>query len=69
VTRERDLTTEEMFRWGDCPVCEARDGEPCRAEVGFHFGQKADGSRLKTGEGVHLARIQRAPARVREVPA
>jgi hypothetical protein len=69
VARVREVPWEERIRWGVCPVCEATDGEPCHAEVGAHLGMKASGARLKTGEGVHLARLERAPMRVREVPA
>lgn len=67
--RERELSFDERARWGECPVCKAPDTEPCRAEVGIQLGTKLDGSQLKTGEGAHLARLQRAPYRVREVPA
>jgi hypothetical protein len=67
--RTRVLTFEERIRWGDCPICEAKDGEPCHAEVGLQLGTRADGSRIPTGAGVHLGRLERAPIRVREVPA
>jgi hypothetical protein len=66
--RERDLTWDERSKWGRCPVCGAGDRIPCVAEVGVHLGRKADGGWLKTGEGVHLARLSAAPVRVREVP-
>ena len=59
----RELTTEERFVWGDCSVCKAPHGQPCHAEVGIQLG-----TRLETGEGVHLARLQGAPLKVREVP-
>lgn len=70
----RELTQRERFIWGMCPVCKAVHGEPCHAEpchaeVGMQLGAKLDGSRMQTGEGVHLARLQRAPYSVREVPA
>lgn len=67
--RERELSFEERMRWGDCPACEVPDGEPCHAEIGVHLGIKVDGSRMRTGEGVHMGRLARAPFRVKEVPA
>lgn len=67
--RERDTTQAERFTWGDCPVCKAADGEHCHADVGLQLGQKVDGSRMKDGEGVHVARLQAAPKRVRLVAA
>lgn len=67
--RVRELSFAERARWGVCPVCSQPDGEPCASEVGVHLSVKADGSRLKTGEGAHAARLMRAPQRVREVPA
>lgn len=67
--RERDLTYEEQATWGECPVCHAKDGEWCYAEVGFQVGVKVGGGRMQTGEGVHLARMRNAPERVKLVPA
>lgn len=69
MPRERDLSFDERSRWGECPVCKAPDGEHCRADVGVQLGHKPDGSRMRDGEGTHLARLQAAPHRVREVPA
>lgn len=69
MSRERELTLDEQMRWGECPVCEAADGEPCRANVGLQVGVRLDGRRMRDGEGVHLRRLQWAPQRVREVPA
>lgn len=68
MARERELTWEERIRWGKCFVCSAEDGEFCHSEVGLTLGQKTDGSRLKTGEGAHIGRLNNAPTRVREVP-
>lgn len=67
--RERDLSFEERARWGECPICQAPDGWPCCADVGFQFGVKANGDRMQAGDGAHLGRLQRAPFRVREVAA
>lgn len=67
--RERELTFDERARWGDCPVCKAPDGEPCCADVGMQLGVRVDGRRMRDGEGVHVGRLQKAPFRVREVPA
>lgn len=53
--------------WGECPVCHAKHGEACRAEVGVHFGVKADGSAMQTGEGAHMVRLSNAPRRVQLV--
>lgn len=67
MARERGLTIGERMQWGDCPVCEAKDGESCHADVGLQLGVRADGRRMRDGEGVHMGRLQRAPMRVREV--
>lgn len=67
MSRERELTLDDRARWGDCPVCQAKDGEYCHADVGVQMGQHVDGSRMKDGEGAHLARLQKAPSVVREV--
>lgn len=69
MTRERDLTAEERFTWGDCPVCGSEDGRPCHADVGVQLGVRADGKRMQDGEGAHVARLQKAPLRVAMVPA
>jgi hypothetical protein len=68
ATRIRDLTVDERMVWGDCPVCHAKDGQPCLAEVGIQIGQKADGSPIKTGEGAHVSRLLNAPRQVGIVP-
>lgn len=67
--RERDLPFEDRARWGVCPVCKAPDGEYCHADVGMQLGVRVDGRRMKDGDGAHMARLQQAPRRVREVPA
>ena len=67
--RERDLTPAERFVWGECPICGVKDGEPCHADVGVQFGTRVDGRRMRDGEGAHLARLNNAPFRVKEVPA
>ncbi len=64
MRRERDLSFDERIRWGICSVCDAPDGEPCRAEVGLNLGMTASGRHLQTGEGAHLARLSAAPVRV-----
>jgi len=65
----RETTFEERATWGECPVCKAPHGDWCRAEIGVQLGRRVDGRHMETGEGVHLARLQRAPMRVRLVPA
>jgi hypothetical protein len=67
--RERELTVAERMVWGVCPICKAADEEPCRADVGLQLGVRADGSRMRDGDGAHLGRLQAAPFRVRLVPA
>lgn len=69
MSEARETTMDERMRWDVCPVCGAPDGEYCYAEVGVHLGVKANGARMKTGEGVHLQRLQAAPMRVRLVRA
>lgn len=51
VRLERDLTAEERFIWGECPVCHVPHGEQC--EPGR--------------EGAHLGRLTRAPFKVKLV--
>lgn len=65
----RELSFDERMRWGECPVCKAAHGEACHADVGIQLGVRLDGRRMQDGDGVHLARLKRAPDRVREVPA
>ena len=65
----RETTYEERATWGICPVCGAGDGEWCHAEIGAQLGVLLDGRRMQTGEGAHLARLQKAPMRVQLVPA
>lgn len=67
IDRIRELSYEERAKWGDCPWCGAKDGEACRPEIGFVLGRTVDGK--PPTDGVHLGRLQRAPMRVREVPA
>jgi hypothetical protein len=55
-TTIRDLTFEERSVFGECPVCKAKDGEPCDSRKGINL---ADGN-----EGAHLGRLIRAPRRV-----
>jgi len=66
--RIRDLSFAERSRWGTCPACGAEDGHDCFADVGLQLGQRADGRRMRDGDGAHLGRLQNAPMRVREVP-
>lgn len=62
----RELSIGERMKWGDCPVCEAKHGQPCDPNVGIHFGKTASGRPIE--EGVHSGRLMQAPIRVREVP-
>lgn len=64
-----ELSYNERATWGTCSVCGALHGQWCHSEVGIHLGQKASGSNLGTGEGVHMARIQAAPLAVKVVRA
>lgn len=63
----RETTIEERQVWGTCPVCKAGPGEWCHAEVGVQLGIRADGQRMQTGDGAHLARLRTAPMRVKVV--
>ena len=67
MTEGRETTYEERATWGECPICKAKHGEWCHADVGFQFGVKVNGERMKTGEGAHLSRLQKAPMRVKLV--
>lgn len=58
----RDATWEERSTWGECPVCHAPHGEKCSADVGICLGSTVSGAR--PSDGVHLARIKKAPMRV-----
>lgn len=64
----RELSFEDQATWGKCPVCEAPHGTWCHAAAGLQLGVKADGSRMKDGDGVHGVRLQNAPDHVQEVP-
>lgn len=68
-SRVRELSWDERIRWGECPVCKAPDGKYCHADVGLQLGRRVDGRRMEDGEGAHLGRLQRAPKKVKEVPA
>lgn len=61
--RTRELTNEERFTWGECPVCGAEDGEKCNPNEGIGPAHHPSGQ-----PGAHLGRIQRAPKRIKEVP-
>ncbi len=63
----RELTYAERATWGECPVCHAPHGEWCNGEVGIPLGRTLSGN--LPSDGVHLGRLQRAPARVKVVPA
>ena len=63
----RETTYEERAIWGTCPVCKAASGEWCHAEIGAQLGVRVDGKRMQTGDGAHLARLQRAPMSVKLV--
>ena len=69
IRLERELTQEERFEWGECPVCHAPHGSPCYADVGAQLGVRVDGRRMRDGEGVHMGRLERAPMKVRLVPS
>jgi len=65
--RVRELTFDERARWGECPVCHAKDGEACNRYVAIPLGVAADGG--PPANGAHLGRLNAAPQRVRTVPA
>jgi len=60
------LTYAERAVWGTCPLCAAPHGKRCDPNVGIPLVDKL-GNPLH--EGVHLARLNNAPLRIREVPA
>lgn len=63
----RELSYDEMARYGTCPVCLASHGEPCDPNLGIPLGRTISGALPQNG--VHVARLNAAPRRVREVPA
>jgi len=67
LTGEKELTFDERARWGECPICKAQPGEYCFATVGLQLGTRADGNRMQDGDGVHMARLQKAPSKVKLV--
>lgn len=58
----KELTQEERFTWGECPVCSVKHGERCNGDVGIALGRNIHGE-IPEG-GVHLGRLERAPFRV-----
>lgn len=63
----RELTYDERATWGTCLVCRANDGEWCNSAMGIALGSTPTGRPPE--RGVHLARLNAAPQRVRLVPA
>lgn len=61
----RELTFADRAKWGTCPVCDAKHGEPCNGYVGIQFGHTVTGKPVEGG--AHLGRLQRAPTQVREI--
>lgn len=61
-----ELTTEERFTWGECPVCKAAHGQKCDGSIGIPLGLTVSGK--LPDPGAHLSRLQAAPHRVRLVP-
>lgn len=64
----RELTTDERMRWGECPICHAKDGDLCDSSIESNGGVSI-GWVGPIQEVVHLDRIRAAPFRVSEVPA
>lgn len=62
----RELDFAERATWGDCPVCRAKHGEPCNANVGLVIGRTIHGA--PPCDGAHLGRLRNAPLAVKEVP-
>lgn len=67
LQKGRETTYEEVATWGTCPICNAGPGEWCHAEIGIQLGSSVCGGKMKTGSGAHLARLQKAPNRIRLV--
>jgi hypothetical protein len=66
MIRQRELTFDERATWGECPVCNARDGVPCNGFVGIALGRNVNGD--PAPGGVHLGRLTRAPRAIQIVP-
>lgn len=65
--RIRELSFEERARWGECPVCHARDGEACNDAAGDELGMFYPYF-YDVDKRVHFVRVLNAPLEVREVP-
>lgn len=61
----RELSFDERAKYGDCPVCDAKHGQACDGNIGIPFGRTPSGS--PPSDAAHLARLNEAPRRVREV--
>ena len=59
---KQELTYDDRAAWGECPVCKAPHGVSCNSEIGFPVGKNVFGESPKNG--VHLGRLQNAPATV-----
>ncbi len=62
----KELSQEERFTWGKCPVCQAEHGKKCHPEVGICLGRNVNGD--LPDSGAHLARLNNAPFKVKLVP-
>lgn len=61
----RELTFADRAKYGYCEVCGSQHGEPCDPHIGIPLGLNAEGN--PAAGGAHLARLRKAPHRVKEV--
>ncbi len=57
MDKKRKLAFEERAVWGTCPVCDAKNGEPCDSSVGIQLGTPID-------KGAHFGRLANAPFKI-----
>ena len=61
----KELSYDERATWGECQVCNAKHGEWCNGLIGIPLGRNINGDLPE--RGAHLARLQRAPFKVKIV--
>lgn len=63
---ERELEYSERATWGECPYCHVEHGKQC-IPSGIPLGFSVSG-KIYSDDGVHFARLQKAPFKIRILP-